>query len=381
MKRFVLFALGLWCGCSSDSGPTPTGALTLVASGLPSALYVTSPPGDSARVFVVQQSGVIRILRHDSLLTTPFLNVSGLISTGSERGLLSMAFDPSYATNGVFFIDYTNHNGDLTLARYHTQAGNANVADATVAETLLTIGHSTYSNHNGGLLVFGPDGYLYVGTGDGGSGGDPDGHGQDSTQLLGKILRLNVSGPSGYTIPASNPFVGRPPARAEIWAYGLRNPWRFSFDRLTRDFYIGDVGQNAWEEVDFAPVGDPGGHNYGWNRMEGTHCYNTSSCSMAGLTLPVYEYGHSGGDCSVTGGYVYRGTQNPSLVGRYFFGEYCTGWVRSFKMQSGAATDVQDHTADFGSLPNLTSFGEDGRGELYITLQTGQVYRITPQTP
>lgn len=380
---FVICALGVLYGCNSDtliSTPMPSTALTLVASALNSALYVTSPPGDSARIFVVQQNGIIRVLRHDTLLTAQFLNVGSLIAFTGERGLLSLAFDPAYATNRAFYIDYTDKNGNINLVRYRVQAANPNLADAASAEILLTIPHATYSNHNGGLLLFGPDGYLYMGTGDGGSSGDPNGNGQDSTKLLGKILRLDVSGASPYTIPPTNPFVGRPPAAPEVWAYGLRNPWRFSFDRVTHDFYIGDVGQNAWEEVDFAPAGDPGGHNYGWNRLEGTHCYKPSvGCSTAGVVSPVYEYDHTNGDCSVTGGYVYRGARAPSFVGRYFFGEYCGEWIRSFKMQAGVATDVRDHTADFGTLPGITSFGEDGRGEMYITLQSGQVYRIAPQ--
>lgn len=377
----VLLGVEAMGACSDQAPqPTPTLELALVASGLNTALYLTAPPGDTDRIFVVQQTGIIRVLRHDSLLTTPFLNVSSLIGYvgGGERGLLSMAFHPSYASNGLFYIDYTAPDGALTVARYHVSA-NPNVASPAPADTLLAIPHATNSNHNGGLVTFGPDGYLYIGTGDGGGGGDPDGNGQDSTVLLGKILRIDVDGAAPYAIPPTNPFISRPPAAPEVWAYGLRNPWRFSFDRMTHDFYIADVGQNAWEEIDFAPAGDPGGHNYGWNRMEGVHCYlPTTGCVMSGLVLPVYEYGHGSG-CSITGGYVYRGTRYPALGGRYFFGELCAGWIRSLKMQGGAATDVKDHSAEFGLVPGVTSFGEDGRGELYITLGTGQVYRITPQ--
>ena len=362
--------------CSEDAlQPSPTAALTLVASGLSSPLYLTAPPGDTLRAFVVEQTGTIRVLRRDTLVTAPFLDLSGMIGSYDERGLLSVAFHPSYPTNGWFYVDYTAPNGDLTIARYHVSA-DPNVADAASGVVLLTIPHPTYSNHNGGLVTFGPDGYLYIGTGDGGGAGDPGGNGQDSTALLGKILRIDVNGASPYAIPPSNPFVGRPPARPEVWAYGLRNPWRFSFDRTTRDFYIADVGQNLWEEIDFAPAGDPGGHNYGWHTMEGLHCYSPSTgCVMNGLVLPVYEYDH-GPECSITGGYAYRGTRNPTLAGRYFFADFCAGWVRSLKMQGGVATDIVDHTAQFGVLPQITSFGEDGRGELYITLGSGQVYRI-----
>jgi hypothetical protein len=383
MRRIALAMCCLALGACSEENQVPlapTPALRRIASGLTSALYVTYPPGDSTRIFVVQQNGIIRVMRRDTLLVAQFLNVASLIAFVGERGLLSMAFDPAYATNRAFYIDYTDKNGNINLVRYRTQAANPNVADPASAEILLTIPHSTYPNHNGGLLLFGPDGYLYMGTGDGGSGGDPNGNGQDSTTLLGKILRLDVSGASPYTIPPTNPFAGRPPAAPEVWAYGLRNPWRFSFDRLTHDLYIGDVGQNALEEVDFAPASSGGGENYGWNTMEGLQCYKPSTgCSMSGLVLPVYDYGHSNGDCSVTGGYVYRGTAAPSLVGRYFFAEYCGGWVRSLKIQSGMATDVRDHATDFGSLPGVTSFGEDARGELYITLQSGEVYRIAPE--
>jgi hypothetical protein len=362
--------------CSEDAlQPSPTAALTLVASGLSSPLYLTAPAGDTLRAFVVEQTGTIRVLRRDTLVTAPFLDLSGMIGSYDERGLLSVAFHPSYPTNGWFYVDYTAPNGDLTIARYHVSA-DPNVADAASGVVLLTIPHPTYSNHNGGLVTFGPDGYLYIGTGDGGGAGDPGGNGQDSTALLGKILRIDVNGASPYAIPPSNPFVGRPPARPEVWAYGLRNPWRFSFDRTTRDFYIADVGQNLWEEIDFAPAGDPGGHNYGWHTMEGLHCYSPSTgCVMNGLVLPVYEYDH-GPECSITGGYAYRGTRNPTLAGRYFFADFCAGWVRSLKMQGGVATDIVDHTAQFGVLPQITSFGEDGRGELYITLGSGQVYRI-----
>jgi glucose/arabinose dehydrogenase len=369
----------LWA-CGDDA--TPTLSLTRVASGLDRALYAIAPPGDSARLFVVQQTGIIRVLRHDTLLTTPFLNVSGSIGyDGGERGLLSMAFHPNYSSNGWFYVDYTAPNGALTVARYHVSA-NANVADAASGQVILAIAHAMYANHNGGLVTFGPDGYLYIGTGDGGNGGDPDGHGQDSTVLLGKILRIDVDGAFPYAIPPSNPFVGRAPAAPEVWAYGLRNPWRFAFDRQTHDFYIADVGQNAWEEIDFAPAGTPGGRNYGWDKMEGLHCYEPmTGCAMSGLVRPVYEYGHGSNNalgCSITGGYVYRGSLYPALAGRYFFADECIGWVRSLKMQGGVASDVMDHGTQFGLLPGITSFGEDARGELYLTVLDGDVYRITP---
>ena len=354
----------------SDVATQPASlALTRVATGLNTALYVTAPPGDSARIFVVRQTGTIQVLRHDSLLTTPFLNLSGMISLGDERGLLSMAFHPNYASNGFFM--WTTPPRTATSRSPATTYPLIPTSPMPARDSLLLNSHSAFGNHNGGLVAFGPDGYLYIGTGDGGGGGDPDGNGQDSTVLLGKILRVD-----GRCVPlcdsAEPPFVGRSGAD-EVWAYGLRNPWRFPFDRMTQDFYIGDVGQDDWEEIDFAPAGGAGGRNYGWNTMEGTHCYEPSSgCVTSGEVRPIYEYRSASGACSVTGGYVYRGTQNPGISGRYFFAEYCAGWVRSLKMVGGVATDVQEHR-DFGTLREITSFGEDARGELYITRESGSI--------
>src|SRR5689334_3258645 len=249
---------------------------------------------------------------------------------------------PGYATNGHFFIDYTDTAGNIEIMRY-TVSADSNVADPATADTVLEIDHHTYANHNGGLLLFGPDGFLYIGTGDGGSGGDPLHNGQDSTKRLGKILRINVS-TLPYTIPASNPFASKPPAAPEVWAYGLRNPWRFSFDRQTHDLFIGDVGQDQFEEVDYAPAGDPGGHNYGWNIMEGLHCFPPgASCNQSGLTLPVLEYAHGPGDvvgCAILGGYVYRGHLAPELSGRYLYADLCSGFIRSFKWTSTVSEQV-----------------------------------------
>jgi len=371
-------------GWMAPSPPPPiTPALKLIASGLGSALYVTSPPGDTLRAFVVQQSGQIRVLRRDTLLAAAFLDISGIISSGGERGLLSMAFHPNYASNGRFYVYYTDPGGTIRVARYTVSTGNPDVANPASGTVLLSIPHPSFDNHNGGLVTFGPDGYLYIGTGDGGSGGDPFGNGQDSTKLLGKILRIDVDAGTPYAIPSSNPFAGRPPAAPEVWAYGLRNPWRFSFDPVAATFYIADVGQDAWEEIDVAPAGDPGGRNYGWNAMEGAHCYSPSSgCATSGKVLPVYEFNHTTGSptgCSIIGGYVYRGARLPAFYGRYFFSDLCGGWIRSLKMQGNTATDIVDHTAQLGSVNTPTSFGRDGRGELYITTAAGAVYRIVPQ--
>jgi hypothetical protein len=367
----------------TDIGPQighPPGntQLHLITNALSKPLYLTAVPGDTAREFVVEQTGKIRIIRHDTLIATPFLDVTSRIAyDGSERGLLSVAFDPDYATNGHFFIDYTDTAGNIEVMRF-TVSADSNVADPATADTVLEIDHHTYPNHNGGLLLFGPDGFLYIGTGDGGSGGDPLHNGQDSTKRLGKILRIDVSS-LPYTIPASNPFASKPPAAPEVWAYGMRNPWRFSFDRQTHDLYIGDVGQDTYEEVDREASGDPGGHNYGWNTMEGMHCYPPgSSCNQSGLTLPIFEYAHGPGDivgCAILGGYVYRGRLAPELSGRYLYADLCSGFVRSFTW-TGAVTDQLDLTPEVGAYAGVTSFGEDARGELYLVVGDGSVYRF-----
>jgi glucose/arabinose dehydrogenase len=379
----VATAAGIALGCRGETasgpgpgpGPSDSAALQLVTSGLSYPDFVTTPAGDTARVFVVEQTGAIRVVRHDSLLPTPFLDLTGHIGFGGERGLLSLAFHPGYASNGYCYVYYTNPAGDIRIVRY-TVSANPNVADSTSGDTILKVFHETYDNHNGGLVLFGPDGKLYAGLGDGGFGGDPSGNGQNLDTLLAKILRLDVDGGSPYAVPADNPFVGQVGERGEIWLYGLRNPWRFSFDRSTGDLYIGDVGQNLFEEVDVLAAGSPAGVNYGWNVMEGKHCYGASSCNLNGLTLPLIEYGHADG-CAVTGGYVYRGTKIAALSGVYLYGDYCSGWVRSFRYAGGAATENRDWPL-LAVSGGLSSFGEDARGELYITSLSGSLYRIAP---
>jgi len=382
-QRTVLFSVLLpvavlvLAACSSDgeSSPPP-GAIDLalepVATGFSFPLLLTAPAGD-ARLFVVEKGGLIKVVKNGSVLATPFLDVSSLISNGGEQGLLGLAFDPQYASNGRFFISYTNRDGDNVLAAYQVST-DPDRADAS-SVTRLTV-DQPYDNHNGGHIVFGPDGYLYMGIGDGGSGGDPNGHGQDRNDLLGSILRLDVSGATGYAVPASNPLVGVAGTRDELWNWGLRNPWRFSFDRSTGDLYIGDVGQGAREEIDVSTAASGGGKgtNYGWSIMEGMQCYDARSCDMTGLTLPVLEYSHNDG-CSVTGGHVYRGTAIPDLAGTYFYSDYCGGWVRSFRYVGGTVTEAHswDALAPGGGVP---SFGEDGAGELYVLSASGGVYRI-----
>jgi glucose/arabinose dehydrogenase len=351
--------------------------LQLIASGLTGSVYVTQPLADTSRLFILQRTGQIRVIHHGALLGTPFLDITTLVSPLGERGLLSMVFHPNYAHNGQFFVYYTDVNGAVTVARYRVSA-DSNVADPSSAQIIISVPHS-FTNHNGGQVAFGPDGYLYLAPGDGGTGGA---NGQDSTVLLGKVLRIDVNASAPYVVPAANPFVARPPARPEIWAYGLRNPWRFSFDRLTGDLYIADAGESTWEEVDFQPAGSSGGQDYGWSIMEGAHCFNPSTgCVTAGLALPVFEYNHglNNANCVIIGGYVYRGKRLPILGGRYFFADFCAGWIRSFRVQAGVAVDLQDHTAQLGTLSSINSFGEDALGELYITVQGGNVYRIAPQ--
>jgi glucose/arabinose dehydrogenase len=369
-------------GCSADDavappeGTVPVG-LEQVAFGLAFPLYVTSPPGDTSRLFVVEQGGGIRVVKNGSLLPTPFLNLSDRVSAIGEQGLLGLAFDPQYASTGRFLVHYTDIQGDTRVTSFHVSP-DPDVADVASEQVVLTA-DQPFPNHNGGQILFGPDGFLYLGLGDGGAGGDPQGRGQDLSDLLGSILRVDVQSGSPYTVPQDNPFVGTPGAAPEVWSYGLRNPWRFSFDRSTGDLYIADVGQERWEEVDVVTSAEGAGKgiNFGWNVMEGAHCYAHDPCAQFGLAIPVLEYSHSQG-CSITGGYVYRGTAIPALQGHYFYADFCQGWVRSFRYSDGRPTEQ----ADWPSLRpggNVTSFGEDAKGELYVLSTNGGVYRIVPR--
>jgi glucose/arabinose dehydrogenase len=356
--------------------PPATGSLSLrtVRSGLSFPVFLTAVPGDTSRLFVIEKPGRIRIIKSGTLLTTPFLNLTGQLSGDTEQGLLGLAFDPNYAVNGRFFVFYTDPSWDLHVVRFHVSTTDPDIADSTPDGNVITIPHPGETNHNGGMIAFAPDGMLYVGVGDGGGANDPNGNGQDRTDLLGCLLRLDVSGSAGYSVPADNPFSS--PNRPEIWSYGLRNPWRFSFDRQNGDLYVGDVGQGDHEEVDVATAtsGRGRGLNFGWNIMEGLSCFNPSSnCNRTGLTLPVLDYDHGQG-CSITGGYVYRGPAIPWLNGTYFYADYCSGWVRSFKWVGGQVTE----SSSWASLAvtNPTSFGQDANGELYICTQGGTVYKI-----
>ena len=377
-KAVTLLPL-LLLGCSDDAGTEPeepilssdfTLRLEVVASGLSNPLHLTTPAGDP-RLFVVEQPGRIRIIQNGQLVATPFIDLTPKIASGGERGLLAMAFDPAYATNGFFYVNYTDRQGDTVVERYRVSA-DPNRADPASARQILFV-DQPFANHNGGHVLFGPDGMLYIAMGDGGSGGDPQGNGQRRNTLLGKLLRVDVSRGDPYAIPPNNPFVGEGGARGEIWAYGLRNPWRVWFDRTDQVLYVADVGQNQVEEVN-AVLQTTAGVNYGWNVMEGRQCFSGGSCSQTGLTLPVVTYPHSGGNCSVTGGIVYRGEAIPEIHGHYFYSDYCAAWVRSFRLANGAATDAREWTV--GPLEGVLSFGEDASGEMYLLSATGRVYRF-----
>ncbi len=343
--------------------------LRVVADGFSSPLYLTAPPGDP-RLFVVEQGGRIWILENGNRRPIPFLDVSSSITSGGERGLLSVAFHPQYSSNGFFFVDYTDVSGNTLIVRFSVSP-DPSIADPASAKQIMKI-DQPFANHNGGLVLFGPDGKLYIGMGDGGSGGDPLGNGQNRATLLGDLLRIDVDGGDPYSIPPDNPFVGMAGLRGEIWAWGLRNPWRFSFDEEAGLLYIADVGQNAWEEIDVADS-RTAGLNYGWNIMEGSHSYSSPPGTFTGLTLPVLEYSHAEG-CSVTGGYVYRGNKVPALTGMYLYADYCKGWIQSFEYERGKA--VSRRVWNTGSIGHVLSFGQDSEGELYVLSDNGRVYEI-----
>ena len=393
----VVLLASLWgCGGATPTEPTPspspssgtcaagtpvtgTPPLTtqLVVRGLSAPLDLQVPPGDRARLFVVEQGGRIRIVRNGAIVSAPFLDISGRITSGGEQGLLGLAFHPRYAENGRFYVNYTDRQGDSHVSEFRVSA-NADVADANSERELLFV-QQPFDNHNGGGLAFGNDGFLYAGFGDGGSGGDPFRNGQSLGTQLGKMLRIDVDRGNPFAIPSDNPFANTSGAVPSIWAYGLRNPFRFSFDRSTGDVYIGDVGQNNVEEIDVGLASRRGGENYGWNVMEGSECFRPATgCDRAGLTLPVAEYGHADG-CSVTGGVVYRGCRMPGYAGTYFYSDYCDAFVRSFRLVNGQATDARDWTAQLGrGLNRPTSFGTDADGEVYLVDHDGEVYKITP---
>jgi glucose/arabinose dehydrogenase len=348
-------------------------ALEPLVEGFSKPTHVTAAGDGSGRLFVTEQLGAIWIVRDGVRLETPFLDIRTLVqSNGNEQGLLSVAFHPQYAQNGRFFVGYTDRSDQNVVAAYQV-SDDPDRADQASGEVLLAVADPA-PNHNGGLLKFGPDGYLYVGMGDGGGGGDPWKNGQNLDALLGKILRLDVDGGAPYAVPADNPFVGRDGARGEIWAFGLRNPWRFSFDRATGDLYIADVGQNEYEEVHFQPAESGGGENYGWSAMEGDECFR-GSCDPAAFVAPVATYAHADqvGGCSITGGYVYRGSAFPQIAGVYLYTDYCTGHLWAMHALDGDW--VSEAVGQFSI--NTSSFGEDEAGELYLTDRDGGgLYRL-----
>lgn len=390
---FTLFLTGAWLllglldATPSLAAPTRQQAITLqltpFATGLAAPVKLTNA-GDE-RLFVVEQGGIIRIVQpNGTVVATPFLNITSRVLSGGERGLLGLAFEPGNPK--VFYVNYTRkstnnqQNGDTVIARYRVTGNNPDVADPNSEEIILIV-DQPYENHNAGDLAFGPDGYLYIPLGDGGSGGDPENRAQNLNELLGKLLRLDVTGVTTYTIPADNPYANdnNPRTRAEIWALGFRNPWRFSFDRQTNDMYIADVGQGTYEEIDVQPAASTGKENYGWDCREGAHPYDTNQQSPlcnanSSYVDPIFEYTHSEG-CSVTGGYVYRGTTYPALAGHYFLADYCSGNFWSLIRNEQNQWIATDHNK---LMDNPSTFGEDNNGELYVaSLSDGTIYRLT----
>ena len=380
----AMFAGLTACGDSDDDGrlegppeeppPFPDISLSELAGGLTNPVHIGHAGDGSGRLFIVERRGVVRVVSDGALDEEPFLDLQAeVLSTGSEQGLLSIAFPPEFSERRRFYVVYTDQSGAVVLARYPLLP-DSEAPDPNGGEALLTV-PQPFANHNGGQSAFGPDGMFYLALGDGGSANDPQGNGQDVSTLLGAILRIDVEGEeagAGYAVPEDNPLVGTAGAREEIWAYGLRNPWRFSFDRSTGDLYIADVGQNAYEEINFQPASSQGGENYGWNVMEGMHCFIPADCDTGGLTLPVAEYAHGAGDCSVTGGFVYRGERYPELQGIYVYGDFCSGRIWGLRQ----ADDAWENELLLESGLQISAFGEDEDGELYVADYGGAVHRI-----
>ncbi len=348
---------------------------TPFVSGLTKPTDLKGPDDGSGRLFILEQPGRIRIVQNGQLLDTPFLDITRQVgSQGSEQGLLGIDFDPNFAQNGIFFTNYTDRQGNSVVSQWNVSSSDPNQADPQSEQVLLTL-DQPYQNHNGGGVFFGPDGYLYLSFGDGGSGGDPQGNGQNTNTLLGTILRIQPNLQGGYSIPSGNPFAGGQGGQQEIYLYGLRNPWRFSFDQATGDMYIADVGQNQWEEVDFLPAGSSGGENFGWNYYEGSHAYAGQPPQGVDFTFPVYEYSHDQG-CSITGGYVYRGSDLPNWQGIYLFGDYCSGEVWGMLRDAQGQWQTQ---ALFQTPYNISAFGQDASGSVYLLDHSqGQVLKLVP---
>ena len=367
-----------------------------IASGFDKPIYICSFPNHDNHHIVLEQKGTIKIIKDNQILRSYFLDIRDRVHRplfpGDEMGLLGFAFDPDYIENNYIYVHYNDKEDNTIISRFEVDDG---IANKSSEKNILKL-KQPYMNHNGGTISFGKDGYLYIGLGDGGSAGDPEKRAQDLTNLFGSILRIDVHTSDSYLIPKDNPFVGNNNIKSEIWSYGLRNPWRFSFDRLTGDMIIGDVGQSLWEEINFELFPNKGGKNYGWNVMEGNHCYpEDSKCNSDNLTMPVFEYPNNANyaktlfgikqpnmdGCSITGGYVYRGNELVDMDGRYIFGDYCTGKIWSIVVNENESINLKNHT---GSIMNsigkkefyLSSFGEDNKGEIFIIDYNGTIYKL-----
>jgi glucose/arabinose dehydrogenase len=354
------------------SGPLLGLDVDTVARTLINPVFLTAPAGDG-RLFVLEKDGFIEIITDEGVSEEPFLDIEAIVGSDAlEQGLLGLAFHPDYGSNGRFFIYYTNLDGDSRLVEYQVSS-DPDRADPESATVLLAVDQPD-TNHNGGMLLFGPDGYLYVSLGDGGGASDEFGNGQNRATMLGTIIRLDVDGAEPYAVPPDNPFIGDPEATPQTWVYGLRNPWRFDID--SQMLYIADVGQDGWEEVSVVPL-DSSGANFGWPIVEGFECYRAESCDNAGMVEPIIAYPHAEG-CSIIGGFVYRGAAIPELQGHYFYGDWCGQWVRSFRFEAGEAVDRNDWTNDLGQIGQVQSFGLGGDGEMYVLTLGGFVYKLVP---
>ncbi len=371
---------------SCRAGPavdgTPMLTAIVVATGLDSPVALVVPEGDLERLYVVEQPGRIRTIEQGAVSEAAFLDLTDRVVAGGERGLLGLAFHPTFAESGRLFVNYTGLGGETRISEFRLSDDPAR-ADPTSERIVLRVAQP-FSNHNGGDLAFGPDGMLYIALGDGGGAGDPRGNGQNLGTPLGSVLRIGVDGEEPFEVPDDNPFVSRHDVFPAIWAYGLRNPWRISFDRETGDLYIGDVGQGRVEEIDVGLATRHGGENYGWNLTEGSLCFEPpSGCSGEGITPPVLEYGHDQG-CSVTGGVVYRSCRMPGYHGSYFYGDFCSALIRSFRLDGGAVVDHIDWTEDLSlaaGIENISAFGVDAEGEIYVLSHGGTVFKIVPVVP
>jgi glucose/arabinose dehydrogenase len=368
---FMLIAFLLPLAAAAADPQLPVVSLGAKVAVVRKPTHVTNAGDGSGRLFITEQEGRILVRKDNAVSATPFLDIRDRVSCCGERGLLSVAFPPGYWEKRYFYVNYTDRSGDTVVARYRTSQ-DSDRADPASEEVVMTV-KQPFTNHNGGQLAFGQDGFLYIGMGDGGSANDPYGNGQNMGTLLGKLLRIDVeSAARPYAVPGSNPFAGRKNVLPEIWASGLRNPWRFSFDRATGDLYIADVGQNRYEEVDVQPASSRGGENYGWNIMEGLHCFRSRTCDASGLVKPAMEYGHGQG-CSVTGGMVYRGRTFPQLAGTYLYGDYCSGRIWGLRRQG----DQWISRELVKTKLSISTFGEDEEGEVYVAdHSSGAIYRV-----